>query len=263
MLFCANARAEEKHEFLSDARFYADIAKHFARGPYQIVYSWEANIGFNTIVYKYGPHAFNFQFDVQTAGAPPTGRKINIAGTSYTLGSKYTYTLNKNTNFSLGVTHLSSHLSEDILKIIQEERRKGVVIPPVRFDDINVGFVEVGHSFAFKQFDPMVRFRFQPLGIKFRGGYNFYKEPVFISTQIRVFGDNRKELFFITQHEFGERSLNDLMLRFDLEKPKKNEEGRLQLIFGYSPGWDLRASPNVGWHKEGFSAKMRFVFWAQ
>lgn len=261
LLFNVQAHAQD-HEFLSEARFFADIEKHFARGPYQIVYSWESNIGFNTLVYRYGPHAFNFQFEVQTAGAPPTGRKINIAGTSYILSPSYIYKLNKNTNFSLGLTHLSSHLSEDVLKIIQDQRRKGVIIPEVRFDDINVGFLEIIHGFAFKQFEPTVRFRFQPLGVKFRGGYNFYKEPVFISTQMKIWGDDSKNLLFVTLHEFGERSFNDIMLRLDFEKPTKNEEGRLQLIFGYSPGWDLKASPNVGWHKEGFSAKMKFVFWA-
>lgn len=254
--------AQKKHEFLSEARFFADIEKHFARGPYQIVYSWESNIGFNTLVYRHESHAFSFLLDVQTAGAPPTGRKINIAGTSYTLSPSYIYKFNKNTSFSLGLTHLSSHLSEDVLKILQDQRRKGVIIPPVRFDDINVGFLEIIHSFAFKQFDPSIRFRFQPLGVKFRGGYNFYKEPVFISTQMKIWGNDSKNLLFITLHEFGERSFNDTVLRLDFEKPTRDEEGRLQILFGYSPGSNLRASPNVGWHKEGCSVKMKFVFWA-
>ena len=249
-----------KNEFLPEARFFADIQKHFARGPFQIVYSWEANIGFKPVIYRRGSHAFIFEFDVQTAGAPPTGRKINIAGTSYALGGSYLYQINRHTNLSLGVTHLSSHLSEDVLKIIEKERRMGVVIPPVRFDDLNVGFLEIDHRLVFKNMEPRIRFRLQPLGIKFRGGYNFYDEPVFIATQLKVWRHRSHDLLFLTRHEFGERSFNDGLLRFDFLKPTLKEEGRLQVSFGYSPGWGLRATPNIGWHKQGFSTAMKFVF---
>lgn len=252
--------SQAKNEFLPEARFFADMQKHFAHGPFQIVYSWEANIGFKPVVYRRGPHAFLFEFDVQTAGAPPTGQKINIAGTSYTLGGAYLYKVNQNTLLSLGVTHLSSHLSEDVLKIIERERRQGVIIPQVRFDDINVGFLEIEHHFAFKNLEPAIRFRVQPLGIKFRGGYNIYDEPIFIATQLKVWRHRSHDLLFITRHEFGERSLNDGLLRFDFLKPTPKEEGRFQVSFGYSPGWGLRASPSVGWHKQGFSTAMKFVF---
>lgn len=251
---------ENKNEFLPEARFFADIGKHFARGPFQIVYSWETTIGFGTKVYRRGKHSFGFEFDVQTAGAPPSERRINIAGTSYILGPSYLYKLNDHTNFSFGFTHLSSHITKDELEIIEQERRRGVTIPPIKFDDLNVGFIEVAHGFAFKQLEPSFRFRFQPLGIKFRGGYNFYNEPVFLSTQLRLWKRRSSNLLFITQHEFGERSFNDSMLRLDLLKPSAKDEGRFQLMLNYSPGWGLRASPNVGWHKEGFSTTMRFVF---
>lgn len=247
---------------MPEARFFADLQKHLGSGPFQKVYSWEANIGFKTTVYRRKQHSFNFEFDVQTAGAPPTGQKINISGTSYTIGASYGFKLNKNTNFSTGLTHLSSHLSEDVLKIVAKERQKGVIIPDVRFDDLNVGFVEITHSFAFKQLEPTLRFRLQPLGVKFRGGYHFYTEPVFISGQWKMWGNNSTGLWFVTRHEFGERSFNDGQLRLDLLKPSKKEEGRLQFLFTYAPGRGLRPSPNVGWHKQGFSTAMKFVFWS-
>ncbi len=257
-----NNKVKSKNEFLPEGRFFADISKDFAHGPFQIVYSWEANIGFKTIFYRHSRNSLGFEFDVQTAGAPPSGRRINIAGTSYILGPSYIYKLNENTTFSLGVTHLSSHITEDALKITAQEKREGITIPPVKFDDLNVGYLEVAHSFAFKQLEPSFRFRFQPLGIKFRGGYNFYKEPVFMSTQFRLWKRRSSNLLFITRHEFGNRSFSDGILRLDLLKPSKKDEGRFQLAFSYSPGEGLWASPNVGWHKQGFSTTMRFVFLA-
>lgn len=266
-LFCAVpvARAQDsqnsKSNFLSEARFFADIGKYLANDPYQKVYSWEANLGFRTKVYRRGPHAFLFQFDTQTAGAPPRWRRINIAGTSYLLAAEYRYAFREETFFSSGFAHLSTHLSEDIARIAEEEIRNGIIIPPVKFDDINIGFVEVAHTFPVV-LEPTIRFRLQPVGVKFHGEPSWYPEPVFISAQFKLWGDETKNLLLVTRHELGEQPFNDGALRLDFLKSSPKEEGRLQLLFGYSPDKDLRASPNIGWHKHGFSSTLRFVFWA-
>lgn len=258
----AQGNPKENHKFLSEARFFADFKKHFGPKPYQLVYSWEHNIGFNTSFYKYKKHDFHFLLNVQTAGAPPSGRRVNIAGTSYILGFYYSNNFKKNSGVSSGIVHLSSHLSEDVLKIVREEAQKGIVIPSVGFDDINVLFVEATQKFDFIPLEPKISFRFQPLGVKFHRGFNYYDEPVFILTESKILKSKDKDLIFVTKHEFGKESFGDYSLRFDFFKSQKNEEGRLQWVFGYSPGNGLRASPNVGWHKEGFSAAVRFVFWA-
>jgi len=263
LLLASTLQAQNRpNELLPEARFFVDLQKHSTHGPYQKVYSWESNIGLETRVYRRHSQAFDFQFNVQTAGAPYINKKVNIAGTSYTLGFFYLNQLNKNTSVSFGLTHLSSHLSEDELKIIDQERRRGVAIPAVKFNDVNVISTEVTHHFAWKQLEPVVHFRFQPVDIKLRGGYRLYEEPVWLATQLKLWGNDSKTLLFLTQHEFGERPLNDGILRLDLVKPEKKEEGRLQFLFGYSPGHGLHADPNTGWHKEGFSVKMRFVFLA-
>ena len=252
----------KKEGFLTEARFFADIEKHFGRPPYQLVYSWESNIGLNALVYRKKIHEFRFEFDVQTAGSPSTGRRVNIAGTSYILGFIYTNKFNEKTNFSTGLTHLSSHLSEDVLKIVREETKKGNIIPAVGFDDINVVFMGTEYDFGFKSFGPKIKFRLQPVGVKFHGGISFYDEPIFVSAEFKVLSRESNDIIFINIHEFGKEQFNDYAIRFDFLKQRKKEEGRLQLSFGYSPGDRLKASPNVGWHKEGFSTKMKFVFWA-
>lgn len=252
----------DKHEFLPEARFFADLEKHFGPEPYQLVYSWEHNIGLDALVYRHSSHTLHFQLNVQTAGAPPSGRRVNIAGTSYILGFYYSNKFKKNTVVSSGLIHLSSHLSEDVLKIVHDEAKRGIIIPSVGFDDINVVFAEITHEFNFNPLDPKISFRFQPLGVKFHRGFSYYDELFFVSTESKIFRGEYKDLIFVTRHEFGKQPLHDYMLRLDFFKPQKKEEGRLQWIFGYSPGQGLKASPNVGWHKEGFSATMRFVFWA-
>lgn len=250
------------HEFLPEARFFADLKKHFGPKPYQLVYSWEHNIGLDALVYRHTSHEFHFQLNVQTAGAPPSGRRVNIAGTSYVLGFYYSNEFKENTRISSGLTHLSSHLSEDVLKIVRDEAQRGVVIPKVGFDDINVVFAEVKQKIDFIPFEPKINFRFQPVGVKFHKGFSYYDEPVFVSTESKILSGETKDFLFVTLHEFGKQSFNGYELRFDLFKRQKKEEGRLQWVFGYSPGQGLRASPNVGWHKEGFFAAMRFVFLA-
>lgn len=258
----AQASQSGKHEFLPEARFFADLKKHFGPKPYQLVYSWEHNIGLDASVYRHKAHEFHFQLNVQTAGAPPSGRKVNIAGTSYVLGFYYSNKFKENTRISSGLIHLSSHLSEDVLKIVRDEAKRGVIIPPVGFDDINVLFVEVAQKFDLSSLKPKIIFRFQPFGVKFHRGFSYYDEPIFVSTESKLLSGESKDLLFITRHEFGKQSFNDYALRIDLFKPQTKEEGRLQWVFGYSPGQGLRASPNVGWHKDGFSAAMKFVFWA-
>lgn len=254
----AQTSQNNKHKFLSEARFFADIKKHFGPKPYQLVYSWEHNIGLDTSVYRYKAHELHFQLNVQTAGAPSSGRRVNIAGTSYILAFYYSNKFKKNTSFSSGITHLSSHLSEDVLKIVRDEAQRGVIIPPVGFDDINVLFAEITQKFNLSWLEPKITFRFQSFGIDF----NYYDKPVFVSVESKILGGEHKDLIFVSRHEFGKQSFNDYLLRFDLFKPQKKEEGRLQLIFGYSPGQGLKASPNTGWHKEGFCITTRFVFWA-
>lgn len=258
----AQTNQKSQHEFLPEARFFADLKKHFGPKPYQLVYSWEHNIGMDASIYGYKKHKFHFLLNVQTAGAPPSGRRVNIAGTSYILGFNYSNKFKENTSFSSGIIHLSSHLSEDVLKIVREEAQRGVIIPPVGFDDINVLFVEVAQKFNFIPLEPKVNFRFQPLGVKFHRGFSYYEEPVFIATESKILKSGSSDIVFQTRNELGKEHFGDYSLRFDFFKAQTNEEGRLQWIFGYSPGEGLRASPNTGWHKEGFFWAMRFVFWA-
>ncbi len=245
-----------------DATFSASFAKFT---PPENVFSpfvaWDAKIGMDTTVFRIRRHEVDFKFELQTIGTRNRNSKINIAGNSYFIETRYAYAFSKNAKVSFGIRHLSSHETQDLLKVVKEERSRGTIIPQIDTSDLNIFFVEGFKRFERCPFEPEVRLRIQALGFRFRGGKYVYNKPVYLMTQITAWHGHEKRLVVGTQNEFGNNGFKEIYSRLELYA-KNQREGRLQLLVSYSPGKGLHVSPNDGWHRDGLNVGIRLVFQA-
>ena len=245
----------------SEARFEGSFQKYLSRDIFSPFFSWKGAMGIDINIYKKNKSSVYFKSDFQTVGAKKTESKINVAGTSYILEGRYGYQFSQNVYFGAGITHLSSHLTQDLENIVIEQMRKGAVIPEIDSSDLNVIFFEAWKQFASLPLQPEIRARVQPTSFQFRGGRYSYERPIYVDIKIVPWYGNEKKLVFATQHELGDNYFNDYSLRLELFS-RGDKEGRFQIFTAYSPGAKLHVSPNVGWHRDGVRAGIKLVFFA-
>ncbi len=244
-----------------EARFDGSFQKYLSHDVFSPFFSWRGIMGIDIATYREGNHTIYFKSEFQTVGARKTDSKINVSGTSYILEGRYRYQLSENTFISTGITHLSSHLTQDLEKIIRDQRNEGAFIPQIDASDLNVIFVEGYKKFSALPLEPEIRLRVQPVGFRFRGGGYNYERPVYLATKFTPWRGDEKRIAIATQHEFGEDYFNDFSVSLELFS-RGDEEGRVQLFLAGSPGDNLHVSPNAGWHRDGIRTGIKLVFWS-
>ena len=242
-----------------EAQFEGSFQKYLSRDIFSPFFSWNGSMGIDINVYQKGNNSIYFKSDFQTVGAQKTESKINVAGTSYILEGRHRYQFSENSYIGAGITHLSSHLTQDLEIIVLDQTRKGAIIPDIDSSDLNVIFFEGRKQFVSLLLQPDIRVRLQPVGFRFRGGGYKYERPVFVETAITPWRGNEKRFVVATQHEWGDNYFNDYSLRLELFS-RGDKEGRFQIFTAYSPGAKLHVSPNAGWHRDGVRAGIKLVF---
>ncbi len=251
---------DQPQGFFPDATFTAMISKFLPpRTPYSDFDSWQAKMKIDMTIVRKGRNQCNFDSEFQTVGSKSLGRKTIIAGTGYILGGRCIHSFSSDTKFSAGITHLSSHLTQDLLKLIQDEKRNKIPVPQFNATDLNVVFFQVYHRFASLPLKPEITLRVQPIGFRFHGAGYRYDKPVYLMAEITPWSGHEKRIVIGTQDEFGKDGFKEFFARLELDA-KNQREGRFQPFISYSPGKGLHTGPNDGWHRDGLLMGIKFLF---
>jgi len=239
---------------LPDAKFSGEFEKQLTSDPF---FSWQGRMRIDGTAYRRGRHSSHFTVDGQTVGARRSNAKVNISGNSYILEGSYRHTRSENFHAGFIVTHLSSHLAQDVFKLIQQDKLRP---PSLQATDLNIagGEVRLGDPMAFQ-----LLVRIQPVSFHYRGGYGWHDRILFFENQVRLWSGQEKGVGFTNRHEVGKHSINDLSLRLSLLE-RNQREGRLQFFVGYLWSHDpIEVSPNLGWTRRGLYTKLGLNFYAR
>lgn len=251
-------RSKEGFKMFSKAKFEGEFRK-YNNSPF---FAWDSKLDVSFDVVTKGRNSVFFKTNVQTVGAESVGQRVNVAGTSYVIEGGYRRNHGLNTEFGFGVTHLSSHLSTDVISLLRRAELQGRAVPEIDGTDLNVAWGEIQHRFRNLPLVPEVVVRVQPVGIKFRAGIRKYDEPVYLKLKATLLRDEDHKLVVATTHEFGKKeTFNTFALQWHLFLRGQNE-GRFQPELRYIPGdkEHFHVGPNDGWHPRGLSWGFKVAF---
>jgi len=244
--------------FLPDAAFGATFRKYV---PPQTVfspfYSWDADLSLDLAIVRRGRDALKFSSQFQTAGTRNLGSKVGVGGTGYLLGLRYVHAWSADVSLSSGLLHFSSHLTRDLDDKIDEERRRGNLIPLV--DDpseFNVVYIKGRWSLPRIRFAPELEVAVQPINFRFDGGQADYVRPVYLATRWTFWQSDRRSLTAETQQELGEHPFLNVVLLFAVYA-RAQPERRLQIFVSGSPGANVHVSPQIGAFRNGIAVGFR------
>lgn len=246
---------KSKSEAFPSGTFYMEFVKRMASNPF---YVWQGLVGGKFTGYRKGKSSVTGEVDFQAVGAKPYQNQISVAGTGYLLKGCFEYAARKDTSISACDNHFSSHVA-DLPKLIKAEGPKGTLVPAVRERDMNVISFGIEHEMSRAPLRPTFTFRFQPMSFHYRGGAEFYDEPVFLSGNFLLLRTRRAKIFFTSKHEIGKSSFSDERLSLDLF-PHGQKEGRARIFVGFSPNRQIQASVDEGWRGGGWILGVRLMW---
>jgi hypothetical protein len=236
-------------------RKFTPPANAFA--PY---YSWDAEMGLDLTVARNGANAVDFTTVLQTVGTQSIGTRVSVGGTGYIIRPSYARTCSPDLTVSVGVSHLSSHLTRDLDTKTAEERALGLPVPVVQDpSEYNVVFVRAVRRFPRWRLTPVIDVAIEPYNFRFNGTMAPAARPVYLATRWTLWRGSGGSLAAETQQEFGPRPWNEVSLFLELFR-RQQAEGRFQLFVTASPGHSLHVSPNVGGLRDGIAAGVRLRF---
>ena len=236
-------------------RKFTPPASAFA--PY---YSWDAQMGLDLTVARNGANAVDFTTVFQTVGTENIGTRVSVGGTGYIIRASYARTFSPELTVSVGVSHLSSHLTRDLDTKTEEERALGLPVPVVQDpSEYNVVFVRAVRRFPRWRLTPVIDLVVEPYNFRFNGSMAPTVRPVYLATRWMLWRGSGASLAAETQQEFGPRPWNQVSLFLELYR-RQQAEGRFQLFVTASPGDSLHVSPNVGALRDGIAAGVRLRF---
>jgi hypothetical protein len=227
---------------------------------YSPFYSWDAHMALDLTVARNGPNVVAFAAEFQTVGTENLGTKVSVGGTGYIIRAAYTRVWSPDLALSVGVSHLSSHLTRDLDAKTAEARARGLPIPQVQDpSEYNVLFFRGSHRFSTWPHAPVIDVAVEPLNFRFNGSRAALVRPIYIATNLMLWKGHEKALVAETHHEFGTRPWNQVSLFLELYA-RHQAEGRFQIFVTASPGHSLHVSPNVGALRDGIAAGVRLTF---
>jgi hypothetical protein len=228
-----------------------------AFSPYD---SWDAQMALDLTVARRGATAVKVTTVFETVGTENLGTRVSVGGTGYVIRAGFERTLSPKTTISVGVSHLSSHLTRDLDAVTAEQRALGIPVPVVVDpSEYNVVFLRAERRFTASRFTPVVGVTLAPFNFKFNGNHAAAARPLFIETRWTLWQRGSGLLAAETQHEIGPRAWNQVSLVLELYR-RQQTSGRFQLFFSASPGHDLHVSPFVGGVRDGIAAGVRLKF---
>jgi hypothetical protein len=227
---------------------------------YSPFYSWDAHMALDLTVARNGRNVVSFATEFQTAGTENLGTKVSVGGTGYIIRATYTRVWSPDLALSVGVSHLSSHLTRDLDAKTAEARARGLPIPNVQDpSEYNVLFFRASHRFSTWPHAPVIDVAIEPLNFRFDGRKADSVRPIYMATNLTLWRGHEKSLVAETHHEFGTRPWNQFSLFLELYA-RHQAEGRFQIFLTASPGHSLHVSPNVGAVRDGIAAGVRLAF---
>jgi len=242
-----------------DASFETAFQKYMppAKNVYSPYYSWDAEMGLDLTVFRWGANAVDFGAVFQTAGTENLGAKVGVGGTAYILRFGYDHAYSDDIELSAGVSHFSSHLTRDLDEKTDEQRAKNAAIPDV--DDpgeYNVLYLRGRLTLRRWAFTPVLEAIVQPLNFRFNGSAAPEVRPIYLGSRWTFWQGHEKSIRLTTQHEFGTNPFNHFSLSLELFE-RNGSEGRFAVFLSGSPGDGMHVSPNVGALRDGIAMGLR------
>ena len=240
-----------------DASFFAAFRKYAPpENSFSPFYSWDAYLGLDVTAFRKGVHGVELATILQTVGTENLGERVSVGGTGYILGVGYTHAFRRFKG-SIGIRHLSSHLTRDLTHKEEDVAAGGGVVPTVKdASEYNVVFLKT----AFSPVPPAeVTVIVNPISFEFDGDWGSYVRPVHLDARWTLWKGRDTALAAETQFELGRNPFDTYSLSLDLFK-RDAPRGRLQLMFSVSPGHELHLSPIVGAVLDGVSFGVRMNF---
>lgn len=250
-----------EQRLLPDAEFDATFEKYAPPSNiYSPYYSWEARMALNVTVFRKGEGAVNFGTVFQTVGTENLGSRVGVGGTGYLLRLGYARQYSDTLTLSAGLAHLSSHLTRDLDKKLEEQRELGAAIPVVDdASEYNVPFVEGYWRLTSRALAPELQVDIEPVNFRFTGGRARYVRPLYFHSRWALWRGSQKSLVADTHHEVGKRPVNAFSVTWHLAA-RNQTDGRFQIFVIASPGRGFHVSPNVGGLRDGIAFGIRMSF---
>ncbi len=246
-----------------DVSFETAFQKYMppAKNVYSPYYSWDAKVGLDLTVFRWGANAVDFRAVFQTAGTENLGgAKVGVGGTAYILRFGYDHAYSDDIELSAGVSHLSSHLTRDLDEKTDEQRRKGAAIPDVEDPgEYNVLYLRGQLTLRRWAFTPVLEAIVQPLNFRFNGSSAPRVRPIYLGSRWTFWHGHEKSIRLTTQHEFGTNPFNHFSLSLELFE-RNGSESRFAVFLSGSPGDGMHVSPNVGALRDGIAMGLRIRF---
>lgn len=245
---------EPTHEVLPDVSFEASYLK-FASRPnvYSPYYSWDARLAFDAVVFRHGPNSVQFGGLVQSAGTENFGSRIGVGGTGYVMALSFRRVLTPDVSLTMGLSHLSTHLTRDLDEKTVDERQRGALIPVVADPpEYNAPFLEWSRRFPTARFAPEIAIGATPVNIRLSArsrGWN--RRPVYVDTRWRLWARGARSFVLETAHEAGAQPLNRFVGALEIDRPRTMSS--LQLFASFSPGRGMHVSPRLGGVRDGLA----------
>lgn len=251
----------ETQSFFPDATFTTMFRKYSApNNEFTPFYSWDAEMSVDVTVYRRGTGAIVFSGLMQAIGTQSFGSSVGVGATGYVFGGSYQREYSEGFLFEAGIIHLSSHLTRDLDRKIEEERAQGNRVPTVDDpDQYNVPFLRLQQTLATVPFTPEFELAIEPVNFRFNGDIATQPRPLYLATRWTLWRVPLHALVVETQHEAGANSLNHFTLRLELFA-RRQSEGRFQIFVSGSPGDDIHVSPNIGAIRDGLAWGVRLRF---
>jgi hypothetical protein len=258
----ADAPGETRQEgAIPDASFDAAFEKYVPPGNrFSPFYSWDAEMALNVTMFRSGAGELDFGSLFQTVGTENLGSRVSIGGTGYILRLGYLHEYSERFTLSGGLIHLSSHLTRDLDRKLEEERARGRTDPVVEDpSEYNVAFVQGAWRFNTVPLTPMIEGAIEPVSFRFNGSRARYVRPIYIHTRWSLWRGDGRSIVADTRHEIGTRPVNVVALSLHLFA-RAQPDGRLQIFVTASPGHQLHVSPNMGGVRDGIAIGVRMSF---
>lgn len=249
-----NKAQKTKSEAFPSATFAVGFEKLF-KNPLS---SWRTDMDVDFVGFRRGSHNLTGRVRFLTVGAMPSEGKVNIAGVAYGLEGCYKYFRTDKNWFSVCDSHLSSHISDELSRLVDETIENGESFPTISPVDLNV--FSFGTGFALNMpIEPEFTIRFQPIMFHYGGGVGFYPQPLYLTSRFFLARIKFAKFSLATKHELGASSFSDFYLNLDLFRHGQ-KEGRAQVYVGYSPNHQIQPSINEMIRRGGFKTGVRLIW---
>ena len=228
--------------------------------PFSPFASWDATLALEVDVVRKGSGALQFASTFETVGIESPGSRVSVAGTGYIVKLGYARAMGADAEWSLGVIHMSSHLTRDLDQRIDQAHRDGTFIPEVADpSEYNAPFLRYWRRFSAVRLEPELELAIEPVNVRVGGRRLDDVRPVFVASRLHVWRRRSASLAVQTRHEIGERPINQFELTLELRGTGQTP-GRLQLFLNASPGRGAHVSPNMGAVRDGMAVGVRMRF---